>query len=217
MFNRYQKGFFFTVFFAAAMVFLIAAITGCSGSSNLIGSEKLSDENFSKYKTYAFSPTNDTSYTKIINKREFEINLGTSVIEQLSKRGMNRDTINPDCVFTYKLILNRKYGVNQSQEVVYSPQYYNGAYNPQYYNGFAPNNYQVVVFSSDNKPAVYNGKMNIDTLREGSIVIDMIDPKENKVVWRATAGGERKESYKQPPKELIDELVKAMFKKFPKK
>ena len=56
MFIRYQKGLIFTVFFAAAMVFLIAAITGCSGSSNLIGSEKLSDENFSKYKKLCFFP-----------------------------------------------------------------------------------------------------------------------------------------------------------------
>ena len=120
---------------------------------------------------------------------------------------MKRDTANPDCIFTYKLILNRKYTVNQSQEVVYSPQYYNGFYQDQ----------QIVVFSSDNRPAVYNGKMNVDTLREGSIVIDMIDPKQNKVVWRAHGAGERKETYRQPPKELIDEIVKELFKKYPRK
>jgi len=47
-------------------------------------------------------------------------------------------------------------------------------------------------------------------------VIDMIDIKENKVVWRTTAQGKRPETYQQPHEEIVDEIVKAMFKKFPK-
>ena len=56
------------------------------------------------------------------------------------------------------------------------------------------------MFSSDNRPAVYNGKMNIDTLREGSFIIDMIDPKEGKVVWRSTGQAEKKSHISSLPK-----------------
>jgi hypothetical protein len=45
----------------------------------------------------------------------------------------------------------------------------------------------------------------------------MIDVRENKVVWHAAAKGERKESYVQPPPEMISYIVEKMFKKFPKK
>jgi hypothetical protein len=45
----------------------------------------------------------------------------------------------------------------------------------------------------------------------------MIDIKENKVIWHATAKGERKESYLQPQPEMIEYIVQRMFKKFPKK
>lgn len=187
-----------------AFVILLHA---CSPGPQLYNSEKLTDKDFRTYKTFAFSPTTDTAYTVMINKKQLEEDLAQAAINELTKRGLTMDTKNPDCIFTYTLKMNRKYAVDQQQEVVYSPNYY---------PGFYPNT-GVVMFSSDNRPAVYNGKMNIDTLREGSLIINMIDPKENKVVWRATGQGENRETYRQPPRNVIDEIVKNMFKKFPKK
>ena len=59
--------------------------------------------------------------------------------------------------------------------------------------------------------------MNIDTLREGSFIIDMIDPKEGKVVWRST-GQQKKESYKrQPSKDVIDQIIKKICSRISQK
>jgi hypothetical protein len=190
------------------LVVLFAIVTwSCSTTSDVYKSEKLSDNSFKHYKTYAFVPTTDTAYTNFFQKAPFEQMLGTAVVKQLSKKGMKMDTSHPDCLFSYKLALHRKYEVSQQQEVVYKPDVYTPAFD---------NQARIYTFSSENRPVVYNGKMYVDTLREGSLVIDMIDIKENKVVWRTTAQGKRPETYQQPHEEIIDEIVKAMFKKFPK-
>ncbi|HNP23564.1 MAG TPA: DUF4136 domain-containing protein [Panacibacter sp.] len=185
----------------------IVVVNACSPGPKIYNAERLSDKDFRSYKTYAFSRTTDTAFTVMINKKQLEEDLSEAVVAELTKKGLKMDTKNPDCIFTYTLKMNRKYAVNQQQEVVYSPNYYPGFYG----------NTGVVMFSSDNRPAVYNGKMNIDTLREGSFIIDMIDPKEGKVVWRSTGQAEKKESYKQPSKDVIDQIIKDMFKNFPKK
>jgi hypothetical protein len=180
---------------------------GCSTTSDAYKSEKLSDNSFKNYRTYAFIPTTDTAYTNFFRKAPFEKMLGTAVVKQLAKKGMTLDTLRPDCLFTYKLVINRKYEVSQQQEVVYKPDVYAPAFD---------NQARIYTFSSNNRPVVYNGKMNVDTLREGSLVIDMIDIKENKVVWRGTAQGKRPETYQQPQEEVVQEIVKTMFKKFPR-
>src|SRR5205085_8855903 len=116
-----KKTFFSGVLKYIVVSFFAASICRCSESSELFSSERLSDNDFRHYKTYAFSPANDTAYTKMINKQQFEQNLATEVIKQLDKRKMKLDTWKPDCVFTYTLVMNRKYAVNNSQEVVYNP------------------------------------------------------------------------------------------------
>jgi hypothetical protein len=189
------------------VIAFIAICSSCSTTSDIYKSEKLSDNSFKHYKTYAFIPTTDTAYTNFFQKAPFEKMLGTAVVNQLSKKGMKMDTVHPDCLFGYKLAMNRKYEVSNQQEYVYKPDVYTPAFD---------NQARIYTFSSENKPVIYSGKMYVDTLREGSLVIDMIDIKENKVVWRTTAQGKRPETYQQPHEEIVDEIVKAMFKKFPK-
>jgi hypothetical protein len=79
------------------------------------------------------------------------------------------------------------------------------------------NDAKIYTFSSNNRPVTYAGNYNIDTLREGSLVIDMIDTKLGKVIWRSTGQGKTKETYEQPTVERVNELIHNMFKKFPRK
>jgi hypothetical protein len=188
------------------LALIIIAINACSTTSDVYKSEKLSDNSFKHYKTYAFIPTTDTAYTNFFHKAPFEKMLGIAVVKQLSKKGMKMDTLHPDCLFSYKLALNRKYEVSNQQEYVYNPDVYTPAFD---------NQARIYTFSSENRPVVYSGKMYVDTLREGSLVIDMIDIKENKVIWRSTAQAKRPETYQQPHEETVNEIVKSMFKKFP--
>ncbi len=190
------------------IITVAACIYSCSAPSDLFKTEKLLPSGYSAYKTYAFVPTADTSYAKMFDKKRLEALMSAAAIRELGNKGMKLDTAHPDCFFTYKLIVNRNYEVNQQQEVVYTPDVYIPAFD---------NDARVYTFSSDNRPVTYNGKLNVDTLREGSMVIDMIDSKQGKVIWRSTGAGKTQETFQQPSEGRVNELIHEMFKKFPRK
>ena len=188
-------------------ILIITTAFGCAPSSSLYKSENLSQTGFLNYKTYAFLPTTDTAYTKMFDKRRLESLMSAAAIKQLSKKKMTLDTANPDCFFTYRLIVNRNYEVNQEKNMVYNADVFTPAFD---------NDAKIYTFSSNNKPVVYAGRLNIDTLREGSLVIDMIDTKQGNVVWRSTYADKTQETYQQPTPDAVNEIIKNMFKKFPK-
>lgn len=189
------------------VIVIAACIYGCSASSNLVKTEKLISD-YSVYKTYAFIPTKDTAFTKMFNKKRLESLMSAAAIRELNSRGMRLDTSHPDCFFTYKLIVNREYNVDQQQEVVYNPDVFVPAFD---------NDARIYTFSSNNRPVTYNGNYNIDTLRDGSLVIDMIDTKQSKVIWRSAAQDKSKETFQQPTEGRVNEVMHEMFKKFPRK
>ncbi len=191
-----------------SVTILTACIFSCSAPTELYKSENLSQTGFSNYKTYAFLPTPDTAYTKMFDKKRLEALMSTAAVKELSRRGMKLDTAHPDCFFRYALIINRNYEVSQEQNVVYNPQVFTPAFD---------NDAKIYTFSSDNRPVTYGGQYNIDTLREGSLVIDMVDTKLGKVVWRSTLQGKTEETYQQPTPDRVNEIIHKMFKKFPKK
>jgi len=182
-------------------------INSCSAPTALYNAENLSPSGYSQYKRYAFQPTKDTSYTKTFDKKRLETLMSRAAIKELSKKGMQLDTANPDCFFTYKLIVNRNYEVSQEQQVEYNPNVYTPAFD---------NDAKIYTFSSDNRPVTYAGRLSVDTLREGSLVIDMIDRKQGKVVWRSSLQDKTKETFLQPTEETVNEIIHKMFKKFPK-
>lgn len=189
-------------------LFVAIMLFSCAEPNLLYKTENLSENGLSMYKTYAFKPTTDTAFTVMFDKKRLEKMMSTAAIKQLSKKGMSLDTVNPDCLFTYKLAVNRNYAVNQEQEMVYNPDVFVPAFD---------NQARIYTFSSDNKPIVYNGKIHIDTLREGTLVIDMIDRKKGTVVWRSSFEGKNRETYMQPNEGTVDEIIANMFKKFPRK
>ena len=192
---------------ATLLITVIGFVYSCAPTNNLFSTEKLSS-GYSKYKTYAFLPTKDTAYTKMFDKKRLETLMSVAAKRELSNKGMQLDTAHPDCFFTYKLIVNRNYAVDQQQEVVYNPDVYTPAFD---------NDARVYSFSSNNRPVTYAGKMNIDTLREGSMVIDMIDTKTSQVIWRSTYAAKTKETFEQPREEVVNEVMYNMFKKLPRK
>jgi hypothetical protein len=188
---------------------LLAAIfflAGCYSSSNIYKAEKTKGVDYKKYKTYAFVPTKDTAYTKMVSKKNLENNLAHAVMTQLSAHGMVLDTLHPDCLFTYTLVMNKSYDVGQKPPEVYNQQ----AYAPVY-----PGQANVYYYIPANVTPTYNGGMQVTTFRDGSLVIDMIDRQDNKVVWRTSAQGKQSEDEAKGVKSNINEIVPQMFKKFP--
>lgn len=209
---------------------VLSFIAACGSAPVTFSSEKMMDKGYNTYKTYAFLPTTDTNYTKLVNRQQLVPLLVTEVMKELDDKGMKLDTLNPDCLFTYHLVVNRKYEANQQTQTVYNNQAMNIASVPMYNTystsgvsgsttmraGTAPGS-QVYYFSSDNRPYTYNGKMTIDTLREGSMVIDMIDAKTKKVIWRSVAQGKQYESNRPAMKQTVDYVIPEMLKKLPRK
>jgi hypothetical protein len=201
----------------------------CAKPSVLFSSEKMLEKGYDAYKTYAFLPTTDTQYAKMINRQVLMPALVKEARAALEKKGLVLDTAKPDCLFTYHLVMNRKYDVSQQQYTGYNAQTYNAATVPMYNtssSAISVNSYQrtgtepyanVAHYSSDNRPYTYAGNVQIDTLREGSMVIDMIDAKTRKIIWRSVAEGKKYESEALSPEKAAEVFIPAMLKKLPRK
>ena len=191
----------------ASMIVLVACY---SPTANLYQSEKTPGVEFKSYKTYAWLPTKDTSFTKLASRTTVESALAQAVSQQLNARGMQFDSLTPDCLFTYSLILTKTYEVRPAPPPVYAPNSNAGAL-PGQYNMY----YYVPASTAYYNPDLYEGSMKVATFRDGTLVIDMIDRKTNKIVWRTSAQGKVNEKDRQGVRPTINEVVPAMFKKFP--
>jgi hypothetical protein len=125
-------------------------------------------------------------------------------------------------------LVKQTFSTSADKEVVYNPQVYNSANLPPtgMYggSGYIPNtpsiygpNTNIYYFSSDNRPVTYQGKMTLDTLREGSMVIDMIDAKSKKIIWRSIAQSKHAESERIKDEKQVEAVLAEMLKKLPKK
>jgi hypothetical protein len=197
-----------------SIIIVFFSMVSCySPTSNLYQSEKTKGVDFKNYKTYAWLATKtDTTYTKLASKRKVESALAAAVKQQLTARGMVMDTVNPDCLFTYTLVLNKTYQVGQEPPPVYAPSSNVGPL-PGQYDMY----YYVPASTYSYSPDLYQGAMQVTTFRDGSLVIDMIDRKANKIIWRSSAQGKVNEKDAQGVRPTINEIVPVMFKKFPVK
>ncbi len=188
-------------------------LVGCySPTANLYQSEATKGVDFKNYKTYALLPTKDTAFTKLASRKAVQSALSAAVIQQLSARGMTLDTANPDCLFTYTLVLIKTYQVGETPPPVYAPSSNVGPL-PGQYDMY----YYVPQSTATYDPALYQGSMKVTTFRDGTLVIDMIDRKKNEIIWRTSAQGKVDEKERQGVKPTINEIVPIMFKKFPVK
>lgn len=192
---------------------IVCLFSACiTPTANIYQAEKTPGVDYSKYKTYAWMATKDTSYTKLAGKKQVETALASAVIQQLSKRGMTLDTLNPDCLFTYTLVLNKTYTYGETPPPVYAPQSNPGALPGQYQMY-----YYVPASTAYYNPDLYQGSMKVNTFRDGDLVIDMVDKSDMKIIWRTSASGKVDERDRKGVKPTINEIVPIMFKKFPLK
>jgi hypothetical protein len=123
---------------------------------------------------------------------------------------MTLDTANPDCLFTYTLVLTKTYQVGETPPPVYAPSSNAGPL-PGQYDMY----YYVPASTAYYNPELYQGSMKVNTFRDGTLVLDMIDKKENKIIWRSSATGKVNEKDRQGVRPTVNEIVPVMFKKFP--
>ena len=96
---------------------LVILVAACSSGPSMYSSEKKNGVDFSKYKTYAFLPTKDTSFAKVVNKKKLVAAMTEEAFRIMDSKGMKYDTINPDCLFRYSLVMKKDYSVSRVQDL----------------------------------------------------------------------------------------------------
>ncbi|MBC8985175.1 DUF4136 domain-containing protein [Pedobacter sp. N36a] len=159
------------------------------------------------FKTYAWLPPEDAKTNNIYNNDIVTDKIVQTTETELAKKGLTLDSKNPDLLIRYSAI------VNKSMKIYDEPIYYNQPpmLSPRiaYYQGRAR-----FFYVYDNPFPVYVGSRERKMpIKEGNIMIDIIERSSSKVIWRGWAEGELTD-----PQKAINEIPKVVeniFKQLP--
>lgn len=158
-----------------------------------------------KYKSFAWIPegksssiySNDVATDKIVD----------AATDEMQKRGFSLAADKPDLLLRYTATVSRE--TKEYQEPVYYNQPPRLLPRVSYYRGRARYYYTYI----DPLPVYVGDRERTIRIKANSIVIDIIDRKTSKVIWRGWAEGEV-----QNPEKAINELpgvIANIFKKLP--
>jgi hypothetical protein len=188
------------------LLFVVAAaFSGCSSYNYYSVNRKPLDP--AKYKTFAWIPEGKSKSTSIYNNDIATDKIVESASQEMGKRGFNLQSDNPDLLLRYTAVVNKE--IKDYSDPVY--------YNPpsrilprvSYYGGR-----RVYYYSYYNPLPIYVGERERSIrIKANSIMIDIIDRKTSKVIWRGWAEGE----VNNPEKSIneIPEVITNIFKKLP--
>lgn len=186
------------VLFTMAIVFSACSTYNYYAVSN----QSLVSQN---YRTYAWIPEGQSKSTSIYNNDVATDRIVDAASKELNNRGLKLDNKDPDLLVRYMAVVRN--------EVKYynEPVYYNPPFrlSPRvgYYRGRAYRYYPYY----DPMPIYVGSEARKIRVKEGSIIIDLIDRKTQKVIWRGWAEGEV-----DNPEKAINDLplvVANIFKK----
>lgn len=150
--------------------------------------------NFSTYKTFSL-------YYLVTNRNVNELNeerIWNSIRIAMAKKGYTETNQNPDLVVNAVSVLKNKKYVSANSNIYGSA----GAYRPYGYWG---GGFRTVSGSTTFQTNNY---------KEGSLVIDVVDGKTNKLVWEGTGNAEFEKKPKNPD-EAISKAVNKILADFP--
>jgi hypothetical protein len=209
--------------FKTIFLFAILALIAACASDLKVQSEYSKATNFNDFKYYRWhqgapatgAVVNDTNNKIGGNGQQaselLDQNIRFLIDQQLAARGMVKQEQGPvDFMVDYSIGVAKKIDLNkQLVQEHYAKDFrtYNGfGYAGRYYTGVAAN-----VGSRTTE------ELTIDLYREGTMMLDFIEPDENKLIWRAIAD-KRLDSSALPSKErdqLLEKVVKELLAKFP--
>lgn len=178
---------------------LIAAITlaGCGVQSYV---EKDPSVNLNNYKTFSWIHEGDSKRADSKPYKDFqETNLMAVISEELEKNGMRQVKSNPDVLVDYDIMIEND--VRERSESVYSRPQVRYFYNP--YTRRVNSVYYPSRYMGENSYAV--------PYKSGTITINMVDTKTNKLIWQGWA--ETEVGNKRIQRDDMEKIVKAIFKK----
>ena len=169
----------------------VALLASC-GSSLKVSTDYDKSANFSGYKTFNFYNLKTTGSVSQLNADR----IANAIRADLIRKGFTETTSNPDLMVNAVTILKDK----QSTTATTNYYGYGGIYRPYgYYGGMSAVGYTTV--------NTYNYK-------DGSLVIDVVDSKTNKLVWEGTGNKDIDKAPKNP-EEAINAGVTLIMAGFP--
>lgn len=182
---------------------LMMVISSCSNYNYYA----VSNKKLTEYRTYAWLPENKSKASNIYDNDVAADKIVESASMELDKRGFKLNNRRPDVLIRYTAV------VNKETKSYNEPVYYDapGRYVPRVglHRGRAFYYYAY----RDPFPVYVGSEQRTVNVKQGSIMIDLIDRKTKKVVWRGWAEGELNN-----PEKAIAELPKVIeniFKKLP--
>jgi hypothetical protein len=179
-----------------SLIFLTGMfLTGCASTPNTYSSAA-PNVDFSSLKTYGFF---DQISTDKAGYQSLETNfLKVAVAQELDLRGLVYEPNNPDVEMNFYILTQEK--VKSRSVPTMGGGYY--GYRGGFYDDFG-----------------YGGgvayETRIDQYTEGTLTVDMIDPKTRKLLWEGTVAGRLTKKDVQNMEATIDTAVRDVFTKFP--
>lgn len=186
------------------IVGLVAVLSSCSSYNYYsVSNKNLKGE----YRSYAWLPESKSKASSIYNNDIATDRIVEAVSAELNNRGFKLNNKKPDLLIRYTAVVNKE-TKSYNEPVYYDPP---GRFVPRvgYHRGRA-----FYYYSYRNPFPVYVGnEYRTVNVKQGSVIIDLIDRKTSKVIWRGWAEGELNN-----PEKAIAELPKVVsniFKKLP--
>ena len=168
---------------------LIVMLAGCSTYSKVYSDSDKSVD-FTQYKTFAWLPDKADTANTPYNNEIIRNNVRNFFGQCMSDRGYNADLENPDLLMQVVITNAKKERVVTSypSSYYYRPYYYGSHYYSPYRFGYYYNYYPSYRYGYSGYPG-YSTTQKQEYVN-GSITLNLIDRKANKLVWSGTAEGD---------------------------
>jgi len=175
----------------SAVILFVVSMSGCAPSLK-VSSDFDRSADFSGYKTFGVFNLKSIGSVSELNAGR----IVNAINMQMEAKGYRPVASNPDLMINAVTILKEK------QQVSSTTNYYGygGMYRPYGYWGAPMTGYTSV---------------NTYTYKDGSLVIDVVDAKTNKMIWQGTGNSTIDKAPKNPD-ELIQSAVKKIMEDYPK-
>ena len=172
-----------------ALVFIIV-LTGCSATYKAISTDYDRSVDFNQYKTFAWLPDKADTMNTPYNNEIIRNNIRNYFGQCMSDRGYKFDGDNPDILMQIVITNAKKERVvtTYPYSYYYRPYYFGSFYYSPYPYGYYYRHYPSYGYGYSGYPG--NSTTQKQDYVNGSITLNLIDKKANKLVWTGTAEGD---------------------------
>jgi hypothetical protein len=170
--------------------FAIIVLVGCSTTYNAVSTDYDRAVNFSQYKTFAWLPDKADTVNTPYNNEIIRNNIRNYFGQCMSDRGYQFDGESPDILMQLVITNAKKERVITSypSSYYYRPYYFGSFYYTPYPYGYYYRHYPSYGYGYSGFPG-YSTTQKQEYVN-GSITLNFIDRKNNKLVWTGTAEGD---------------------------